>query len=94
MIWDPIESDISNIRMGELITPEKLALLSVATLATVFKTPKISCVNFSDIRWSDIRYQIRMGELITPERLALLISVATLATVSIASVLVLLFCTR
>ena len=35
-----------------------------------------------------------MGELLTPERLALLVSVAALATVSIASVLTILLCTR
>ena len=37
---------------------------------------------------------VNMGELLTPERLALLVSVAALATVSIASVLTILLCTR
>ena len=37
---------------------------------------------------------VNMAELLTPERLALLVSVAALATVSIASVLTILLCTR
>ena len=37
---------------------------------------------------------VNMGELLTPERLALLVSVAALATISIASVLTILLCTR
>ena len=37
---------------------------------------------------------VNMGELLTPERLALLVSVAALATISVASVLTILLCTR
>ena len=50
-------------------------------------------LSYFSFRIQNIR-NVNMGELLTPERLALLVSVAALATISIASVLTILFCTR
>ena len=75
---------------GRLLNPEKEED-SVTLSANPWQSYIVYHIFFFRIQ---SKRNVNMGELLTPERLALLVSVAVLATISIASVLTILLCTR